>query len=443
MYENKKILILGAGKSGISVAKLLSSHQNDIILSDKLELDSKVKNELENLGVKIIITDNQVDLIDHSYDLIIKNPAIMYTSEIVKKCENLNLRVENEMEVAYHFLPKNVFVIGVTGSNGKTTTTTLIYEMLRRMNKSVVLGGNIGFALCEVIDQVKEGDILLLEISDHQLCDLHDFKTNISVLTNICPTHLDYHGTYEHYKNTKRKIFANHTSSDLAIINKDNIDAMDESKSANSSKQYFSSTDNKCNAYLHNDVIYIENEAIINTKDIKLPGKHNYENIMAALLVINYFGLDKDIVKDFLASFGGVEHRLEFVGNIDGVEYYNDSKSTNPTSTITALKTFQKPVHLILGGLNRNQDFNELNDYLKYVKSIYAIGETTEIVGNYAKEQNIECFLAHTLNEAMKKIKENVENGEVVLLSPGSSSQDQYKRFEDRGDEFKKLVEKL
>lgn len=439
MYENKKILILGAARSGIAVAKLLANKNNDIILSDIHDIKSEDQKALEDLGIKIIITDKQCDLIDSSFDLVIKNPAIMSTSDIVKKIENLNIRCENEIEVAYHFLPENVTIIGVTGSNGKTTTTTIIYELLKRLGKSVVLGGNIGYPLSSIIANVKQNDILLLEISDHQLCDIHDFKTNISVLTNVCPTHLDYHGTYEHYKMTKKKIFNLHTSNDLAILNQANADSLELSKDILSKKVYFNDFEN----YYDNNYIYLHSEKYLDVTNIRLQGTHNYENILAALLVVEQFGLDKDIIVDFLKTFGGVEHRLEYVANKNGVEYYNDSKSTNPTATITALKTFTKPIHLILGGLDRNQDFNELNDYMNYVKEIYAIGGVTDQVADYASNLNIPCEKCYNLATAMEKIHQNAQSGEVVLLSPGSSSQDQYVKFEDRGDEFKNIVEKF
>ena len=235
VYKNLKILILGGAKSGLSVAKLVAN-DNDVTLTDMNPLKEEDEKYLKELNVKVIITKDQASLIDSSWDLIIKNPAIMYTSEVYQKCLKLNLKVENELEVGYHFLPENVFIIGVTGSNGKTTTTTLIYELLKKMGKSVVLAGNIGEPLCSALDRVKKNDILLLEISDHQLVDMHKFKTNISVLTNICPTHLDYHGTYEHYMLTKKKIFNNHTSKDLAIINYKNSDALLVSKDILSTK---------------------------------------------------------------------------------------------------------------------------------------------------------------------------------------------------------------
>ena len=436
MYENMKILILGAAKSGIAVAKLLSGRNNDIVLSDIKDIDESVASELKKLGIKIVI-GNQLDLIDESYDLIIKNPAILFTSDLMKKCRDLNLRMENEMEVAYHFLPKNVTIIGVTGSNGKTTTVTMIYDLLKMMGKSVVLGGNIGYPLASVINDVKENDILLLEISDHQLLDLHDFKTNISVLTNLCPTHLDYHGTYEHYMNTKKIIFNHHSNNELAIINKDNNDSLLITKDIKSRKEYFNDDVN----YWNEKGIYIDNKLVLKMEDILLKGSHNYENILCTLLVIKEFGLDENIIKKYFREFGGVEHRLEYVTNINDVVFYNDSKATNPTATVTALKTFNKPIRIILGGMERNQDFNELNDYMNNVIKIYAIGSVTDRVYEYANANNIDCVKCYKLNDAMKKIKHDMCKGEVILLSTASSSQDQYAKFEDRGDEFKNILQ--
>ena len=437
MYENKKILILGAAKSGLAAASVLANKNNDITLSDINPLKKEDEMMLNELGIKIIITPNQVDLIDSSYDLVIKNPAIMSTSDIVKKLENLGIRTENEMEVAYHYLPQNITIIGITGSNGKTTTTTIIYELLKRHGKNTVLGGNIGTPLSTLVTKIKPQDILLLEISDHQLCDLHDFKTDISILTNICPTHLDYHGTYEHYMDTKKKIFNHHTKNEIAIINKANADSLKITEDILSTKIYFNDNKN----YIDDKYIYLNGEKYLNIADINIKGIHNYENILAALLVLQNFDLDKEIVTTFLKQFNGVEHRLEFVLEKDKVKYYNDSKSTNPTSTITALKTFKNSIHLILGGLERYQDFNELNDYLKYVKHIYAIGEVTKRVAEYAKNVQIPCTECATLSKALAEIKKNVVANEIVLLSPASSSQDQYKKFEERGEEFKNIVE--
>ena len=225
MYELKRILILGAARSGIAAAKILASN-NDVTISDLKDLKKEDQDLLESLGVKVIITDDQCSLISNDYDLIVKNPAIMATSDITKKIEHLGIPCINEMELAYHYLPEYLTIIGVTGSNGKTTTVTMIYNLLKLHGYKVILGGNIGTPLCDLLSDISSNDILLLEISDHQLYDFHDFKTNISVLTNLYHTHLDYHGTYENYINTKKKIFNNHTNKDIAIINYSNSDSM-------------------------------------------------------------------------------------------------------------------------------------------------------------------------------------------------------------------------
>ena len=400
MFENKKIFILGMARSGYNVAKLLCKN-NKIVITDKNDQDEDKVRELESLGVKFIKTDNPLEIFDSSFDMVIKNPGVMPFHELLIEANKLNIPIYNEMEVAYHFLPKNIKIIGVTGSNGKTTTTTIIYELLKKMNIPVVLGGNIGYPLSEVIPVIKNGDVLLLEISDHQLINFKDFKTDISVLTNLCQTHLDYHGNYENYKNVKHNIFNHHTEKDIAIINQNNLDSIELTKDIKSTREYFNGQD----AFIKDDFIYIKDEKIININDIKIKGQHNYENIMAALLVINEFGIDKNIIKDFFMNFNGVEHRIEFVCQKDNLKFYNDSKATNPTSTITALNSFNEDIYLILGGMQRNQDFHELDNYIKHVKKIYAIGEVTDEVFNYAKEKNINCEKCYTLKVAMEIIK--------------------------------------
>ena len=438
MFENKKIFILGMARSGYNVAKLLYKN-NEIIITDKNDQDEEKVRELESLGVKFIKTDKPLDIFNSSFDMVIKNPGVMPFHELLIEANKLNIPIYNEMEVAYHFLPKNIKIIGVTGSNGKTTTTTIIYELLKKMNIPVVLGGNIGYPLSEVIPLIKNGDVLLLEISDHQLINFKDFKTDISVLTNLCQTHLDYHGNYENYKKVKHNIFNHHTEKDLAIINQNNLDSMDITKDIKSKKEYFNGKD----AFIKDDFIFIKDEKIININDIKIKGQHNYENIMAALLVINEFGINKDIIKDFFMNFNGVEHRIEFVCQKDNLKFYNDSKATNPTSTITALDSFNEDIYLILGGMQRNQDFHELDNHLKNVKKIYAIGQVTDEVFDYAKEVNINSEKCYTLSKAMEMIKNEKLNNGVVLLSPASASWDQYDKFETRGDEFKNLAKTI
>lgn len=439
MIENKKVFIMGMARSGYEVAKLLSQGNNDILVTDQKDQDFEKVRELENLGIKFIKTSEPEGLLDSSFDLVIKNPAVLPFHPCLKKALDLNIPIVNEMEVAYHYLDKPVTIIGVTGSNGKTTTVTLIYEVLKSAQIPVKLGGNIGTPLSKVVKDIEANDVLLLEISDHQLNDMVDFKTDISILTNLCPTHLDYHGSYETYKNVKKKIFNHHTSTDYAIINAGNYDSMEVTKAISSTKYYFNDAQN----YIENGKIYVDNLPVIDTSKIIIKGNHNYENILVTYLVAKLLKIDFEHVNKVLRSFKGVEHRLEYVRCIHDVTYYNDSKSTNPTSTVTALKSFAGPIHLILGGMDRSQDFQALAPYLTKVKKIYAIGEVRERIMDFATENNVPALEFATLKDAMTQIAKEVEKNDLVLLSPASASWDQYLRFEDRGEEFKNIVNKL
>lgn len=439
MFENKKIFILGMARSGYEAAKLLSDYNNEIIVTDGKEQDSSLVSELESLGVKVIITGDQLSLLDDSFDYVIKNPGIKYDNTVVVKAKELGIKVINEVEMAYSFLDKSVNIIGVTGSNGKTTTTTLISEFMKNSFDNVYLGGNIGIPLSNFVRDIKPNSYLVLEISDHQLCDMYDFKTNVSVLTNITPTHLDFHKSYEVYQMTKKKIFNNHTSDDLAVINKDDEVSMKITDDIKSTKVYYGH--DKTNlAYYDEEGIYYDGKLVIKLDDIILKGKHNYQNIMGAIIAVKKYGVTNEVIQKVLKEFKGVEHRLEYVDTIDGVTYYNDSKATNCVSTITALNSFDKPTILLLGGYDRGHLFHDLDDSMKNVKCVVCFGETKNRIEEFCNDLNIKCYKNDTLKEAMNVVKDICTPGDVVLLSPACASWDQYDRFEDRGDEFKKLV---
>lgn len=439
MFENKKIFILGMARSGYEAAKLLSDYNNEIIVTDGKEQKEELVSELESLGVKVIITSDQISLLDDSFDYVIKNPGIKYDNPVVVKAKELGIKVINEVEMAYSFLDKSVNIIGVTGSNGKTTTTTLISEFMKNSFDNVYLGGNIGIPLSNFVRDIKPNSYLVLEISDHQLCDMYDFKTNVSVLTNITPTHLDFHKSYEVYQMTKKKIFNNHTSDDLAVINKDDEVSMKITDDIKSAKVYYGH--DKTNlAYYDEDGIYYDGKLVIKLDDIILKGKHNYQNIMGAIIAVKKYGVTDEVIQKVLKEFKGVEHRLEYVDTIDGVTYYNDSKATNCVSTITALNSFDKPTILLLGGYDRGHSFHDLDNSMKNVKCVVCFGETKNRIEEFCNDLNIKCYKNDTLKEAMNVVKDICTPGDVVLLSPACASWDQYDKFEDRGDEFKKLV---
>ncbi len=441
MFKNKKIFILGMARSGYEAAKLLSDYNNKIIVTDGKEQKEELVSELESLGVKIVITNNQVSLLDSSFDYVIKNPGIKYDNPVVLKAKELGIKVINEVEMAYSFLDKSVNIIGITGSNGKTTTTTLISEFMKNSFDNVYLGGNIGIPLSNFVRDIKPNSYLILEISDHQLCDMYNFKTNVSVLTNITPTHLDFHKSYEVYQMTKKKIFNNHTCDDLAIINKDDEVSMKITDDIKSTKVYYGH--DKINlAYYDEKGIYYDSKLIIKLEDIILKGKHNYQNIMGAIIAVKKYGVTDEVIQKVLKEFKGVEHRLEYVDTINGVTYYNDSKATNCVSTITALNSFDKPTILLLGGYDRGHSFHDLDNSMKNVKYVICFGETKNRIEEFCNDLNIKCYKKNTLKEAMSVVKDISTPGDIVLLSPACASWDQYDKFEDRGDEFKKLVRK-
>ena len=276
MIKNKKIFVFGMARSGYEVAKFLNKYNNEIIVTDAKEQDEDKVKELESLGIKVIITTNPEDLLDESFDYMVKNPGIIKTHPCVVKAHNLGLEVINEVEVAYLFLPKNVKIIAITGSNGKTTTTTITYNILKEAGLPVHLAGNIGTPLSKLVEDIKENDYLVMEISDHQLVDMYKFHPSIAILTNLSQVHLDFHeNSYDNYKNTKKKLFLNMNSEDVAFLNYNNSDVVELTKDLKTNKKYFS-TNTKTDCYLKDNKIYFEDEFIIDTNDILVKGLHNY-----------------------------------------------------------------------------------------------------------------------------------------------------------------------
>ena len=449
MVNKKKAFVLGMARSGYEAAKLLANKGYYVLINDlNKEQRSEQINELESLGVKLVLGSHPEDIFDHTFDMLVKNPGIPNEHLYVKKANEFDIPVINELELAFRYFPKGVKIIGVTGTNGKTTTTTIIYRLLKEASKSAYLMGNIGFPVCSFIPFLKAGDIAVMEVSDHQLCNVIEFKTNISVFTNISEAHLDFHGSYEAYKNMKRRIFNHHTQQDTAVLNYDDKESLELAKDIRSVKKYFSSgqiNDTGC-SITDGSIFYYsyyKAEKIIDLNDIKLKGSHNYENIMAAITVAKELGIDNESIIRVLKTFGGVEHRLEYVATINDIEFYNDSKSTNITSTQIALSSFEKPTILMMGGLDRGHSFEELKGYLKNVRLIVAYGETRKRIADFSEDCCIPCQDFETLEEATKEAYNSARPGDVVLLSPACASWDQFKNFEIRGDMFKKYVFQL
>ena len=446
MFCNQNILILGFARSGYEAAKFLIKRGNRVVVNDygsEEKANQEQVLELRNLGVEFVFGGHPDELLDSSVSYLIKNPGIRSDHKYVVKAKELGIPVINEVEMAYLLLPKDVTLIGITGSNGKTTTTTLIYEMLKQSGKRVHLAGNIGYPLCSFLEKLESGDIIVMEVSCQQLANTDMFHPHIAVMTNLSPAHIDFFGSYENYKNVKAKLFSYQESSDIAILNGENSDVLEETKDISSTRKYFSSKNDDALCYYQNGVIYYDGKAIINRDQILLKGMHNVENAMAAIMVCREFGVEDSTMITVLENFKGVEHRLEFVLEHDGRKFYNDTEATNIKCTQIALSSFSEPTIIFLGGLERGQDFMELKDYVGNVKAIVGIGECRERVFAFGEKMGIPTYIFEHLKDAFPKAYEVSSPGDVILLSPASASWDQYKECEVRGAEFKKYVEEL
>ena len=443
MFENKKILILGMARSGYEAAKYLSKHNNTIILNDggsrEKQDEEKIK-ELESLGVTLIFDSHPDDLLDDSFDYIIKNPGIRNDHKYVIKANELGVEVINEAEMAFRLLPPDVTLIGITGTNGKTTTTTLTYEMIKKSGKRVHLAGNIGYPLCSFLESLESGDIIVMEVSCQQLANMDKFNPHIALMTNLSEAHIDFFGSYEAYKEDKLKLFKNQTDLDTAILNIENDEVMKGTVDIKSNVKYFSSKREINGAYMLDDKLYYYDEFIMNRDELLLRGNHNVENALGAMMIAKEVGVDNDSIVSVLKTFSGVRHRLEFIDSVNGVDYYNDTEATNTKCTTIALSSFDKNVILILGGLERGQNFHDLDNFISPVKEIVGIGECRDRVKEYGDSVGIKTNVFEKLEEAMNYINGVVESGDTVLLSPASASWDQYKQCEDRGDEFRDIV---
>lgn len=442
MFQNKKILVLGAARSGISCASKLIELNNEVILNDMKETDNLEITKLKEKGVKCIFGSHPDDLLDSSFDYVIKNPGIRNDHKYVILAKKLNIPVINEVEFAYHLLPK-VKLIAITGTNGKTTTTTLTYNILKEEYGSrVKLAGNIGYPLTSVVDTLKDDDILVMEVSCQQLANLDTFKPDIALLTNLSPAHIDFFGDYETYQDVKLKLFKNQTSNDLAILNLDNYDSMKKTSNLKAKKMYFSVKEKTDASYLNSNLMY-QDEVIMARNKMFLKGDHNVSNALGSIIICKELGVRNENICKVLESFRGVEHRLELVDIINNRKFYNDTEATNIKCTQIALNAFTEPTIIFLGGLERGQDFNELKPFMKNVKLILGIGECRNRVLEFGNSLGIKTIIHEHLKDAFFDAYNSSASGDVILLSPASASWDQYKECEERGAEFKKLVEEL
>ena len=446
-FSNKKVLVLGAGVSGISVAHILQNRGAQVILSDAKGLDLLTKQDfslIKDCGVVLALGQQDVELLE-SIDYVVISPGISIEIPLIKVAQSKGITVMSEIEVAYRLC--SVPIVAITGTNGKTTTTTLIGAMLKTAKRDVAVGGNIGLALSQEVAEVGRDGIVIAEISSFQLEGIIDFRPHIAAILNITPDHLDRHHSIENYITMKERVFANQTNEDYVVLNYDDetVRAMD---SRVPSQVFFFSRQTALSSgiFINNGIITIkwasEKLQVCPIADIKLRGGHNIENVLAACGIAFLAGVKLADMVQTIHDFTGVEHRIEMVTMVNDVAYYNDSKATNPESSIKALESFTSHVILIAGGRDKNTD---LKNFMKLVKEkvdyLILIGEAQERFRIVATEYGVKNIHdADSLADAVKLAHHLAKSPQVVLLSPACASYDMFNNYEERGNIFKKLV---
>jgi UDP-N-acetylmuramoylalanine--D-glutamate ligase len=443
---NKRVLVVGLGKSGVASALFLQAHGAKVTVSD-----SKPQDQLgEEIPVLLdhgiaVETGGHGERTFRGQDLIVVSPGVPVDSPPLVQARALGEPVIGEIELASQFLPKNL--VAITGSNGKTTTTTLAGEIIAAGGFSAAVGGNIGTPAISLVEQATPETVVVLEVSSFQLETIQTFRPKFAVVLNITPDHLDRHRTFEAYTNAKARIFENQQAQDVAVLNAD--DAASAGLASRTQAQVFwisRKKEVKQGAYVRDGRIFFRDpkgqHEIMQTSEIPLKGSHNVENVLAAICVGAVMGCDAGSIAKAVRNFKAVEHRLEYLATIRGVEYYNDSKATNVDATIKALESFPANVHLILGGKDKDSDYTQLNDLLQQrVKRVYTIGAAAEKIESQIK--GVEVDHSETLETALRRASAIAAAGDVVLLAPACASFDQFQNYEHRGRVFKEVVHTL
>lgn len=442
-FENKKVLVLGLAKSGEAAARLLTKLKAIVTVNDGKPFDENPSAQalLED-GIKVICGSHPLELLDENFELMVKNPGIRYDNPMVARALEKGIPVITEVELAY--LISEAPIIGITGSNGKTTTTTMIADVLNNGGQSGLLSGNIGFPASEVAQTATAQDTLVMELSSFQLMGIESFHPHIAVITNLMPTHIDYHGSFEDYVAAKWNIQKNMTDADFMVLNFNQDLSKELAQKTQATVMPFSTLERVDGAYLENGTLYFKGEAVIKADEIGVPGSHNIENALATIAVAKLSGIANDAIKETLSHFGGVKHRLQALGEVRGVKFYNDSKSTNILATQKALSGFDNSkVILIAGGLDRGNEFDELVPDIAGLKLMVILGESAPRVKRVADKADVAYVDAKDVAEAARLAFENASAGDIVLLSPANASWDMYKNFEVRGDEFIAAFEEI
>ncbi len=445
-FTGKKVIVIGLARSGMAAIKVLHKLGADIVLSERKPAEElKELATLKELGVTIV--DQSMEVFDKDYDLCVKNPGVPYRSPFMEALAQHGVPVITEIELAFQ-VAKPQHYIAITGTNGKTTTTTLVYEILNAAFPGKAhLCGNIGIPLCEIVMEeglMEESDhYIALEISNYQLVNIDRFRPDVATIINLTPDHVDFMGSLEAYYKSKTEVYRNMKPEDTFILNADDpvLAEYVEKYPVPATVKSFSLDNTDTDNYVKDGQLCVGDEPVLPLTSIRLPGKHNLQNVMIAVSVAKVLGIANETIKEVVEGFTGVEHRIEFVRELDGVRYYNDSKGTNTDATVTALKAFDKGVILLLGGFEKGLPMDDVKAHLGCVKKVIGFGACgPRLVADTVGEDGI---VVTTLDEAVEEAVKIAEPGDTVLLSPTTSSFDQYTCFEERGDHFKKLVNEL
>ena len=448
VFEHKRVLVIGLAKSGVAVAKLLLHQGAMVTVNDRIPLEENpdAKSLIEE-GIRVLAGSHPVDLLEEHFDFVVKNPGIPYHNCMVEAAMKKGIPVYTEVEIAYQLLEG--LMIGITGSNGKTTTTTLASLMLKESfpEREVYAAGNIGIPLSQLAEQSTKEDIYVSELSSFQLMGIDQFKPKIACIVNIFSAHLDYHGTREEYIEAKLQLTKNQTKDDYLVYNADypELITLIEGHTKATLVPFSRKTVLEYGACVEGDYICFNCEKVIPVSTIQVPGTQNVENVLAAVAISKLAGASNEGIQKAVQNFHGVKHRTQFVKEVNKRRFYNDSKATNIIATQTALRSFtNQSVVLIAGGLDRGNGFDELVPDLKAVSGIVLYGETKEKLQEAAKVAGVPVIeIVNTLEEATKKAYAISKEDDIILLSPACASWDQFKSFEIRGDEFIQVVENL
>lgn len=451
--ENRKVAVIGLGVSNLPLLDYLHEKKAKVTVFDQRTIDEISKETMDKIteyAFDFSLGQFYLEKLK-GFDLIFRSPSCLPTVPELVEAEKNGAIVTSEIELVLKMSPSKI--IGITGSDGKTTTTTLIYEILKYAGYNCFLGGNIGTPLFTKIAEMRPEDIVVLELSSFQLMGM-EISPDISVITNISPNHLNIHKDYEEYIDAKKNIFKYQNDNGILVINYDNEITRPFDEEAKGKVIYFSSKNKLDDGFIVDEDIIKESEAgirkhIMNVNDIKLRGMHNFENICTALAATKTL-VDSDVAYEAIKNFQGVEHRLELIREIDGVKWYNDSVSSSPTRTIAGLNAYKEEIVLIAGGYDKNLDYTPIaKPIVDKVKTLILLGQTSGKIYEAVKyelenqNKNLDIYMCNTLEETVTKAKKYAKPGQIVLFSPASASFDMFKNFADRGEKFKNLVNKI